>query len=171
MSEQAQRLGPAEDGPPADEPLLRDVEPFDLSDLADPNTVLEVLGGAIEDLVTGFVARVPLLVLAAVVVVLALLLVRVSMRLVDRGLERARIEFAVQNLLENLVAGLLILIRKPFGRGDETETNGFAGTVEDVDLRVTRVRDFDGQLVLVPNAARSDPAPERGAGERGGRER
>ena len=198
--ELAQLVGPAEDGSPAegDGQLLRDVEPLDLSDLADPATVLDILGGAIEDLITDFVARVPLLVLATVVLVIALLVIRVAMRLIDRGLNRERIDFAVQrlisnllrvglvtgavllalsiagvqvgaalaaiglvglalafalqNILENFVAGMLILIRKPFGRGDQIETNDYAGTVEDVDLRVTRLRVFDGELVLVPNA-------------------
>lgn len=196
----AQSVGSAQDGSGSegDGPLLRDVEPLDLSDLTDPATVLDVLGDAVEDLITGFVARVPLVVLAILVLIVSLLLIRLVMRLIDRGLNRERVEFAVQrlisnllrvglvtgavllalsiagvqvgaalaaiglvglalafalqNILENFVAGMLILIRKPFGRGDQIETNDYAGTVEDVDLRVTRLRDFDGELVLVPNA-------------------
>ena len=198
--ELAQEVGPAEPGTPADsgDQLLRDVDPLDLSDLTDPSTVLEVLGDAVEDLITGFVARVPLLVLAVIVLIVSLVVLRIVMRLIDRGLDRERVDFAVQrlvsnllrvglvtgavllalsiagvqvgaalaaiglvglalafalqNILENFVAGMLILIRKPFGRGDQIETNGYSGTVEDVDLRVTRLRVFDGELVLVPNA-------------------
>jgi small conductance mechanosensitive channel len=198
--ELAQSVGPADDGSPAegDGQLLRDVEPLDLSDLTDPATVLDVLGGALENLITGFVARVPLVILATIILVVALLVIRVVMRLVDRGLNRERVEFAVQrlisnllrvslitgavllalsiagvqvgaalaaiglvglalafalqNILENFVAGMLILVRKPFSRGDQIETNDYSGTVEDVDLRVTRLRVFDGELVLVPNA-------------------
>jgi small conductance mechanosensitive channel len=45
-----------------------------------------------------------------------------------------------------------VLVQQIAPRDDQIETNGFAGTVGDVDMRVTGVRDLDGQLVLVPNA-------------------
>lgn len=181
-----------------DAPVLREVDPIDLSDLTDPATVVEILGEAIEDLVTGFLVRIPLIVLAVVVFLLAIGVVRLTLKLVDRGLSRAKVDFAVQrlisnllwvglvtgaillalsiagvqvgaalaaiglaglalafalqNILENFIAGMLILMRKPFLRGEQIETDEYAGTVEDVDLRVTRLRVFDGELVLVPNA-------------------
>jgi small conductance mechanosensitive channel len=181
-----------------DQPILRDVEPYELSDLTDPSTVLDVIQSAVEGLVTNFLVRVPLFVLAAVVLVISLVAIRFVMGLSARVLNRERIDhsvqrlivillrvglvtaavllalsiagvqvgaalaaiglaglalaFALQNILENFVAGVLILMRKPFLRGEQIETNDHAGTVEDVDLRVTRIRDFDGELVLIPNA-------------------
>jgi small conductance mechanosensitive channel len=181
-----------------DRPILRELEPYELSDLTDPSTVLDVIQAAMEDLVTGFLVRVPLFVLAALILVVALVAIRFVLVLAARVLDRERIEhsvqrlivivlraglvtgavllalsiagvqvgaalaaiglaglalaFALQNILENFVAGLLILMRKPFLRGEQIETNDHAGTVEDVDLRVTRIRDFDGELVLIPNA-------------------
>jgi small conductance mechanosensitive channel len=68
------------------------------------------------------------------------------------GLAGLALAFALQNILENFVAGLLILIRRPFRRGDQIVTNEFAGVVMDIDLRVTRLRVFDGEEVLIPNA-------------------
>ena len=68
------------------------------------------------------------------------------------GLAGLALAFALQNILENFVAGLLLLIRKPFRRGDQVVTNDFEGTVLDIDLRVTHVRVFDGEVVLIPNA-------------------
>lgn len=59
--------------------------------------------------------------------------------------------FAFQDIAENFIAGILITLRRPFTDGDLVETNGFFGTVEDVDLRATHIRTLQGQLVRVPN--------------------
>ncbi|WP_049911311.1 mechanosensitive ion channel family protein [Halorubrum lipolyticum] len=61
------------------------------------------------------------------------------------------IGFAAQDLLGNFVAGVFILKDKPFEVGDWIEWNGNAGRVEDIDLRVSRVRTFDNERVTVPN--------------------
>lgn len=58
---------------------------------------------------------------------------------------------AVQGILENFIAGIILLIRKPFSSGDQIRSGEFEGTIEAIDLRVTRIIDYDGQLVLVPN--------------------
>ncbi|MFC5278504.1 mechanosensitive ion channel family protein [Halorubrum rubrum] len=59
--------------------------------------------------------------------------------------------FAAQDLLGNFVAGIFILKDKPFEVGDWIEWNGNAGRVEDIDLRVSRVRTFDNERITVPN--------------------
>ncbi|MFW6000263.1 MAG: mechanosensitive ion channel family protein [Halorubrum sp.] len=59
--------------------------------------------------------------------------------------------FAAQDLLGNFVAGVFILKDKPFEVGDWIEWSGNAGRVEEIDLRVSRVRTFDNELVTVPN--------------------
>jgi len=59
--------------------------------------------------------------------------------------------FAAQDLLGNFVAGVFILKDKPFEVGDWIQWEGNAGRVEDIDLRVSRVRTFDNELVTVPN--------------------
>lgn len=59
--------------------------------------------------------------------------------------------FAFQDIAANFVAGILLNIRRPFTDGDLVETNGFFGHVERIDLRATRVRTLEGQLVLIPN--------------------
>ncbi|WP_460560156.1 mechanosensitive ion channel family protein [Halorubrum pallidum] len=61
------------------------------------------------------------------------------------------IGFAAQDLLGNFVAGVFILKDKPFEVGDWIEWNGNAGRVEDIDLRVSRVRTFDNERITVPN--------------------
>jgi small conductance mechanosensitive channel len=93
-----------------------------------------------------------LLVILVLLFALSLVGVEVGAVLAALGLAGLALAFALQNILENFVAGILILIRKPFRPGDQIESNSFAGTVEDIDLRVTRLRDFDDEIVLIPNA-------------------
>jgi small conductance mechanosensitive channel len=93
-----------------------------------------------------------LLVLLVLLFALSLMGVEVGAVLAGLGLAGLALAFALQNILENFVAGMLILIRKPFRPGDQIESNDFSGTVEDIDLRVTRLRDFDDEIVLIPNA-------------------
>ncbi|KDE60606.1 mechanosensitive ion channel protein [Halostagnicola sp. A56] len=62
------------------------------------------------------------------------------------------IGLAAQNVIANFVAGVFIYTDKPFKIGDWIEWDGYAGTVEDISLRVTRVRTFDNELLTVPNS-------------------
>jgi len=59
--------------------------------------------------------------------------------------------FAAQDLLGNFVAGVFILKDKPFEVGDWIQWGDMSGRVEEIDLRVSRVRTFDNELVTVPN--------------------
>ncbi|GAA0252753.1 mechanosensitive ion channel family protein [Haladaptatus pallidirubidus] len=61
------------------------------------------------------------------------------------------IGFAAQELLGNFVAGIFILKDRPFTIGDWIEWSDGEGEVEDIDLRVTRVRTFDNERITVPN--------------------
>lgn len=58
---------------------------------------------------------------------------------------------AVQGILENFIAGVILLVRKPFSAGDQVRSGDFEGTIESIDLRVTHVIDYDGEMVLIPN--------------------
>ncbi|MEF8778859.1 MAG: mechanosensitive ion channel family protein [Natronomonas sp.] len=62
------------------------------------------------------------------------------------------IGFAMQDVLKNFVAGVFIFTEKPFKIGDWIEWDDNSGVVEDISLRVTRVRTFDNELLTVPNS-------------------
>mgnify|MGYP000589722681 CR=1 FL=1 len=62
------------------------------------------------------------------------------------------IGFALQDVISNFVSGVFIFTDKPFRIGDWIEWDGNSGTVEDISLRVTRVRTFDNELLTVPNS-------------------
>ncbi|GGM72401.1 small-conductance mechanosensitive channel [Halarchaeum rubridurum] len=66
------------------------------------------------------------------------------------------IGFAMQDVLANFVAGVFIYTDKPFRIGDWIEWDGNSGVVEDISLRVTRVRTFDNELLTVPNSNLTD---------------
>jgi small conductance mechanosensitive channel len=59
--------------------------------------------------------------------------------------------FAFQDILQNLLAGALLLIRRPFEEGDQIDVDGKNGTVELINLRETQLRTFDGQRYVIPN--------------------
>ena len=66
------------------------------------------------------------------------------------------IGFALQSVLRNFVAGVFIFVDRPFRIGDWIEWDDHSGVVEDISLRVTRVRTFDNELLTVPNATLTD---------------
>ena len=66
------------------------------------------------------------------------------------------IGFAMQSVLSNFVSGVFIFTEKPFRIGDWIEWDEHSGIVEDISLRVTRVRTFDNELLTVPNSVLAD---------------
>ena len=60
--------------------------------------------------------------------------------------------FAFRDILENLLAGLLLLFRAPFRVGDEVDVEGTRGSVVEINLRETVLRTYDGRQVLIPNS-------------------
>ena len=68
------------------------------------------------------------------------------------GLGSVALGFAFKDIFENFFAGILILWRFPFEKGDFIECGDITGNVEDVTIRMTTIRQVDGQLVVVPNA-------------------
>lgn len=68
------------------------------------------------------------------------------------GVGSVAIGFAFKDILQNWLAGLLILLRQPYKIGDWIETGDVLGAVERIETRATQIKTFDGKLVLVPNS-------------------
>nr|WP_135826643.1 mechanosensitive ion channel family protein [Halorussus ruber] len=68
------------------------------------------------------------------------------------------IGLATQDVIKNFVSGVFIYTDQPFKIGDWIEWDGgsYSGVVEDIGLRVTRVRTFDNELLTVPNSQLTD---------------
>ncbi|NCP11758.1 MAG: mechanosensitive ion channel family protein [Sphingomonadales bacterium] len=68
------------------------------------------------------------------------------------GIGSVAIGFAFKDILQNLLAGLLLLIRRPYRRGDQIVVKGFEGSVEHIESRATLIRTYDGRRVIIPNS-------------------
>ena len=68
------------------------------------------------------------------------------------GLSGVVLLLAVQDIAKSFIGGISILTDKPFEIGDFIENKDFAGTVEDITLRTTRLRDIHNQIIIVPNS-------------------
>lgn len=68
------------------------------------------------------------------------------------GVGGLALAFALQDIIENLIAGLMLQTRRPFRIGDQVVVGGYEGTVEDISLRTTVLRTYDGRRVFVPSA-------------------
>src|SRR6266567_5918861 len=68
------------------------------------------------------------------------------------GIGSVAIGFAFQNILQNFLAGLLLLWTEPFRVGDQIRLDDFEGTVEDIQTRATTTKTYDGRRVVIPNA-------------------
>ena len=69
------------------------------------------------------------------------------------GLAGLAIALAFQDLLENIISGIFMSLRRPFDAGHQVSVNGFEGTVESINLRETGLVRFDGVRIHLPNAA------------------
>jgi len=60
--------------------------------------------------------------------------------------------FALQDVMKNFAAGVILLIQQPFHVDEFIGVAGFDGQVLEVDLRATEMRSLDGRIVSIPNA-------------------
>ena len=126
--------------------IKKDIEKHVDSYRGDNRTALQYLGVIIKTVVIIFVAF----------SVLELWLDNVQSLLAGLGIGGIALALAAQDTASNLVAGLAIMLDKPFDVGDWVETDAgsafVAGSVEHIGLRSCRVRADDGNLLTVPNS-------------------
>ncbi len=68
------------------------------------------------------------------------------------GVAGIALAFALQDILGNFMAGIILMVRRPFEVGDQIQTESYDGVVEDIRLRAVTMRTFDGLTVYIPNA-------------------
>ncbi|MEC4802665.1 MAG: mechanosensitive ion channel family protein [Jaaginema sp. PMC 1079.18] len=68
------------------------------------------------------------------------------------GLGSVAIGFAFQDIFKNFLAGILLLVQEPFRIGDQIIVTDYEGTVEEINIRTTRIRTYLGEQVLIPNS-------------------
>jgi len=86
-----------------------------------------------------------------VYVILELIGIPVGTLLASAGVIGLALSLGAQGFVADIVNGFMILLEKQIDVGDVVEISGLTGTVEDVNLKTTQVKDFDGTLHFIPN--------------------
>jgi len=89
----------------------------------------------------------------AVLVGLAQLGVNVTPLIASAGVAGIAIGFGAQTIVRDFLSGVFMILENQYGVGDVVTVNGVTGTVEDVGLRITRLRDVEGTLWYVTNGS------------------
>lgn len=71
--------------------------------------------------------------------------------LAGAGIIGLALAFAFQDMAANFVSGIFMSIRKPLHIGDIVQIKNYMGKVEEINLRDTVIRTFQGQMVIMPN--------------------
>jgi small-conductance mechanosensitive channel len=105
----------------------------------------ETLGTVLRSLVTAVVFGV------AFVMILDELGLPIAPLLASAGVAGVALGFGAQSMVKDFLSGIFLLVEDQYGVGDIIDTGEAIGTVEDVTLRVTRLRDASGVVWYVRN--------------------
>lgn len=93
-----------------------------------------------------------LLVAFGIIASLAVVGIEVAPLLAGAGIIGLGISFASQSLIKDIINGFLILFEDQYGVGDVIIVGEVAGFVENMNLRITQLRNEEGRLITVPNS-------------------
>lgn len=112
-----------------------------------------VLASSKDEMLQSFVRSISYFLCLLIVVIAALsqLGINTSSLVALIGAAGLAVGLALQNSLQNFAAGVMILIFKPFKRGDFIEAGGVSGRVEQMGLLMLELRTGDNKTVLIPN--------------------
>lgn len=86
-----------------------------------------------------------------ITMVLSIFGVNVSSILAVAGVSGIAIAFGAQTLVKDIISGLFIWIEGSISVGDIVDINGFQGEVESIAIRTTVVRNYNGNMIVIPN--------------------
>lgn len=86
------------------------------------------------------------------IMILQILGVETAPIVATAGLASLALGFGAQNLVRDVITGFFIIMEDHFAVGDYITTAGVSGIVEEMGLRITKIRDFEGQLHVIPNS-------------------
>ncbi len=84
--------------------------------------------------------------------VLDLFGIETSSLIATAGIGGLAIGFGAQSLVKDVITGFFIVFEEQFNVGDYVQIGEYEGIVEEIGLRVTKVRDFSGELHIIPNS-------------------
>lgn len=83
---------------------------------------------------------------------LSLIGINVAPLLAGAGILGLAISLASQNLIKDAINGFFIILEDQYAVGDVIDVGGIGGLVENINLRITQVRDGEGRLITIPNS-------------------
>jgi moderate conductance mechanosensitive channel len=87
----------------------------------------------------------------AVVMVLSQLGLNIGALIASAGVAGLAIGFGAQNLVKDIISGFFIIFENQFSVGDNVQTAGVRGDVEEIGLRTCKIRNWTGELHIIPN--------------------
>lgn len=87
----------------------------------------------------------------AALMVLGELGVNTSSILATAGIGGLAIGFGAQSLVKDVISGFFIIFEDQYGVGDFVKIQDITGTVEEIGLRITKIRGFKGDINIIPN--------------------
>jgi small-conductance mechanosensitive channel len=92
----------------------------------------------------------------AFIMVLEVFTIDVTALLAGAGVAGLAIGFGAQNLVRDIITGFFIIFEDQFSVGDYIRTGTFEGTVEEIGLRITKIKSFTGEIHILPNGSIQD---------------
>jgi len=108
---------------------------------------VETIGHVLSSVVTVFIFVI------AVFVILGQLGVDIAPMVAGAGVVGVALGFGAQSIVRDFLSGLFMVVEDQFGVGDVIDVGGVQGEVEEFTLRVTRLRDVEGNVWHVPNGS------------------
>ena len=114
-----------------------------------------VLASTKDEMLQSFIRSISYFLLLLIVVIASLsqLGINTSSLVALIGAAGLAIGLSLQNSLQNFAAGVMLLIFKPFQKGDQIETGGTVGPVQQMGILVLELRTSDNKTVLIPNSS------------------
>ncbi|ACV28259.1 MscS family inner membrane protein YnaI [Anaerococcus prevotii] len=88
----------------------------------------------------------------AITLILDVFGINTSTLIATAGVGGVAIALGTQTVIEDFIKGILIIVDDKIRVGEWIKVAGIEGEVEDIDFRVTKVRDFNGSLHIIPNS-------------------
>ncbi len=89
----------------------------------------------------------------AIIMVLETLTINVGALLAGAGIVGLAVGFGAQSLVKDIITGFFIIFEDQFSVGDHIRVANFEGTVEEIGLRTTKIKNWTGELHILPNGS------------------
>ena len=93
-----------------------------------------------------------LMLLVGILVALSAANVNVTAVLESLGVAGFALGFALKDILENFISGIILLFARPFEVGDQITSGSNEGIVKDIQIRTTTLYTYNNQMVVIPNS-------------------